>query len=96
MANLVEKISSIESRVGNLLRAHDSLGKEKLELKTELSTQEEKIMLLKDEIESLKNNNQSLKTANALLGSNDFKRETKFKINKMIREIDLCISQISE
>jgi len=38
----------------------------------------------------------TLKTANALLGSNDFKRETKLKINTLIREIDACIVSLSE
>jgi len=38
----------------------------------------------------------SLKLANSLLGSDQHKRETKLKINALVREIDQCISQLSE
>lgn len=38
----------------------------------------------------------SLKNANAMLGSDEHKRETKLKINALIREIDKCIVQLSE
>ena len=38
----------------------------------------------------------SLKTVNAILGSDENKRETKLKINSLIREIDYCIAQLSE
>ena len=38
----------------------------------------------------------TLKTANAMLGSNEYKRETKLKINTMMREIDACIAQLAD
>ena len=31
-----------------------------------------------------------------MLGSNEYKRETKLKINELVREIDKCITQLSE
>jgi hypothetical protein len=31
-----------------------------------------------------------------MLGSNKHKRETKLKINELVREIDKCITQLSE
>jgi hypothetical protein len=33
---------------------------------------------------------------NSLLGSDENKRETKLKINSLIREIDYCIAQLSD
>lgn len=33
--------------------------------------------------------------ANTILGSDNDKRETKLRINTLIREIDHCISQLS-
>jgi len=39
---------------------------------------------------------ESLKFANSILGSDESKREAKLKINGLIREIDHCISQLSE
>jgi hypothetical protein len=39
---------------------------------------------------------ESLKIANSLLGSDENNRETKLKINALIRDIDHCIAQLSE
>jgi len=44
----------------------------------------------------LKRQNDTLKMANSLLGSDENKRETKLKINSLIREIDYCIAQLSD
>ncbi|HET7361580.1 MAG TPA: hypothetical protein VFI78_06575, partial [Salinimicrobium sp.] len=51
---------------------------------------------LQEGLEASENRIQTLKAANALLGSNDYKKETKLKINGLIREIDQCIVQLSE
>ncbi len=48
------------------------------------------------EIEALKTQYETLKVANTLLGSDDNKRDTKLKINSLIREIDYCIAQLSD
>jgi hypothetical protein len=44
----------------------------------------------------LKTQYNSLKMANSLLGSDENKRDTKLKINSLIREIDYCIAQLSD
>ena len=51
---------------------------------------------LKTEISQLKKDNESLKMANALLGSKESKAITKRKINSLIKEVDFCIHQLSE
>ena len=38
----------------------------------------------------------SLKTAQAMLGSNDNTTEAKLKINHLIRELDSCIAHLAE
>ena len=38
----------------------------------------------------------TLKFANSILGSDESKRETKLKINTLIKEIDDCISNLSD
>lgn len=50
---------------------------------------------LKD-IDAWKDECNTLKIANSMLGSNNHKRETKLKINELVREIDKCITQLSE
>ena len=51
---------------------------------------------LEDQIKTLKEENKSLKIANNLLGSNEGKTQTKAKINSLIKEVDYCISQLTE
>jgi hypothetical protein len=36
-----------------------------------------------------------LKIAKSMLGSDEYKKETKLKINNIIRELDTCIKQLS-
>jgi hypothetical protein len=62
----------------------------------DLSTAAETIQSQSKEIESLRLQYETLKIANGLLGSEDNKRETKLKINSLIREIDYCIAQLSD
>ena len=51
---------------------------------------------LEDQIKSFKEENKSLKIANNLLGSNEGKTQTRAKINSLIKEVDYCISQLTE
>jgi len=65
-------------------------------LKERNSLLEMQKMELEDQIKNLKEENKSLKIANNLLGSNEGKTQTKAKINSLIKEVDYCISQLSE
>ncbi|MDA9640274.1 hypothetical protein N9S85_01720 [Flavobacteriaceae bacterium] len=38
----------------------------------------------------------TLKFANSILGSDENKRETKLKINSLVKQIDDCISKLSD
>lgn len=44
----------------------------------------------------IKEQNKSLTIANNLLGSNEGKSITKNKLNRLIKEVDACIDQLSE
>ena len=89
-------ISLLESRIIVLL---NKLKDNHLNLKT---LKERNVLLEKEKMEmevqvkSLKEENKSLKIANNLLGSNDGKTQTKSKINSLIKEVDYCISQLTE
>lgn len=96
MVNLVDKLEAIEKKIVKLLQIRDSLSNQNLDLNKRVEVQQGEILVMEEKIKVLQEENQSLKTANALLGSSDFKRETKFKINSLIKEIDHCISQLSE
>ena len=65
-------------------------------LTNELKKSEELIKKQVLEIQNLKSEIESLKIVSSLLGSEENKRDTKLKINSLIREIDYCIAQLSD
>jgi len=65
-------------------------------LEEELTVLKSKQQQFEYEIEVWTEKYNSLKLANSMLGSDQHKRETKLKINALVREIDHCISQLSE
>lgn len=51
---------------------------------------------LKREIELWRQKYEALKVSSSISGSDENKTNTKIKINALIREIDMCISQLSD
>jgi chromosome segregation ATPase len=96
MNGLTEIIDSLEIKFSKLSQKLESLEKTNQELRNELIKSSTIINQQSEEITTLKNQCDSLKTANSLLGSDENKRETKLKINSLIREIDYCIAQLSD
>lgn len=96
MSNLSEIVDSLEHRIGKLLNKHEKLKKANAELEEELAVLKSKQLQFENEIEVWAEKCNSLKLANSMLGSDQHKRETKLKINALVREIDHCISQLSE
>lgn len=95
MTSLTQLIDNLEVKFFKLYQKNTQLQKHNSDLLIELRQKKDELKAKSNEITSLKNELQQLKTANALLGSNENKRETKLKINSLIREIDYCIVQLS-
>lgn len=96
MRNLTEIVDSLERRIVKLLQQLSLYKQKNKSLQDELTDIRLENQRLKEHLESSEKRIQTLKAANALLGSNDHKKETKLKINGLIREIDQCIVQLSE
>lgn len=96
MSNLSEIVDSLESNIHKLLSYQQKLEQEKLHLEEEIGILNADNLRLQDEITAWSEKCDSLKMANSLLGSDQHKRETKLKINALIREIDQCIVQLSQ
>ena len=96
MNGLSELIDSLEVKFFKLNQKLVQLEKSNLELHEELLLSKKNQQAQSDEIVSLKNQMDTLKMVNSLLGSEENKRETKLKINSLIREIDYCIAQLSD
>jgi chromosome segregation ATPase len=96
MSEMVEIVDSLENRLSKLISKMQSLETTIQELKQELKNSTQNIQKQTIEMESLKKQYETLKIANSLLGSDENKRDTKLKINSLIREIDYCIAQLSD
>lgn len=96
MSEIAQIIDTLESRLEKLLTKIDGLEKTSRALQQELSQAAMVMQKQSKEIETLKAQHDSLKIANSLLGSEENKRDTKLKINSLIREIDYCIAQLSD
>lgn len=96
MSNLSEIVDSLENRVGKLLQEHENLKNKKSKLEEEITVLMTQQDQYSKEIENWREECTTLKLANSMLGSNEYKRETKLKINELVREINKCITQLSE
>lgn len=96
MSVIAEIIDTLENKIEKLFTKINSLEKKSQDLKIELANSATIIQTQSQEIEALKKQYETLKIANALLGSEENKRDTKLKINSLIREIDYCIAQLSD
>ena len=95
MNGLSELIDSLEVKFFKLNQKVAQLEMKNQELQDELLLSKKNQQKQSGEIETLKNQLDTLKMVNSLLGSEENKRETKLKINSLIREIDYCIAQLS-
>ena len=96
MSVIVEIIDTLEYKVEKLFVKTKGLEKKNQDLQSELTKAAHIIQKQSAEIDALKKQYDTLKIANSLLGSDNNKRETKLKINSLIREIDYCIAQLSD
>ncbi|MFV8336525.1 hypothetical protein [Flavobacterium sp. RSP29] len=96
MSAIAEIIDTLENKIEKLFIKMKGLEKNNQDLKNELTKTASTIQTQSQEIEALKTQYETLKVANTLLGSDDNKRDTKLKINSLIREIDYCIAQLSD
>ncbi len=96
MSEIAEIIDSVENRVAKLFTKINSLEQASISIKGQLDKAAAVIQKQSDEIAALKSECESLKMANSLLGGEENKRDTKLKINSLIREIDYCIAQLSD
>ena len=81
MSNLIGVVDSLEHKIDTLLKRYQVLKERHELLEKTIASLDEENRNLKTTLEESEKEMKRLKTANALLGSNDYKRETKLKIN---------------
>ena len=96
MSEIREIVDSLEIRFQKFLKKMEDLQNVNRILSLKLEESERFILNQNEEIKTIKANFDSIKITNSLLGSDEYKRDTKLKINSLIREIDYCIAQLSD
>ena len=96
MSNIENIVNALEKKIGKALSNHNVLKQSNIKLSKDIEQYQSTIKSQEATIEAWKEKYDTLKMANTILGSDEDKRETKLKINALIREIDHCIGQLSE
>ncbi|MFD2528353.1 MULTISPECIES: hypothetical protein [Polaribacter] len=96
MSNTLEAIHLLEDKLKNLLSNYEFLKKENEILLQSATKYQQKIIEQEQIIKNQKQEFDLLKIAKTIDGSNTNTRDTKLKINTLIREIDKCIIQLQE
>ena len=96
MSEIDVVLENLESKIASLFGKIDELEQKNRVLKTELSLSIKSNQQKGAASETLIKDLENLKIANSLLGSDDYKRDTKLKINSLVREIDYCIAQLAD
>ncbi len=96
MSNTLEAIHLLENKLKNLLSNYEFLKNEN-EILLQNATVLQQQLLEKEQL-FIKQEEQFklLRIAKTIQGSSENSRETKLKINALIREIDKCIIQLHE
>jgi len=96
MSNIEGIVDSLEHKISMVLLKVDHLKQANLKLTEDLASARHQIQTQVKLNTDWEEKYKALKIANSMLGSDDNKRETKLKINALIRDIDHCIAQLSD
>ena len=96
MSEIAEIIDTLENKIQKLFLKINTLEQKNQALEQELKISVATLQNQNLDVDSLKKDFETLKMTNSLLGSEDYKRDTKLKINSLIREIDYCIAQLAD
>lgn len=96
MSKIEDIVDALENKISKILHKQEVYKQTNAKLSEQLKQQQEKLLEQQEEIAAWVEKHDTLKMANSMLGSDENKRETKLKINTLIRDIDHCIAQLSE
>lgn len=96
MGELLKLVDSLEVKLQKVVSRLDEKEQINKQLLSELALKEENIKQQNNVLANWQDKYEALKLTSSMLGSEDYKRETKLKINTLIREIDHCITQLSK
>jgi len=96
MSELLKLVDSLEVKLNKVVVRLEEKEQINKQLMQELALKEAKSKQQEEILVNWQEKYEALKLTSSMLGSEDYKRETKLKINALIREIDHCITQLSK
>lgn len=96
MSITLEAVHLLEDKIQNLLSNYEFLKEENEILLQSITNFQHKILEQEQQMANQKKAYDLLKIAKTIDGSSTNTRDTKLKINTLIREIDKCIIQLQE
>ncbi len=95
MRSQYEMIANLQANIERLLERYEFLQKENKILSDQNFNLQQTNKGLEDEISFYKEELQVLKIAKTLGGSENYKKDTKAKIDFLVSEIDKCIQELN-
>lgn len=96
MNDITKVVDLVDAKLKALLDKYQFLVKENDILFSKIALLEQELAKEKYSREELEEKYNALRIAKTIEGSKEDKRETKLKINALIREIDSCIGMLNE
>lgn len=96
MSKIEDIVDSLENKISKILHKQEVLRQTNAKLSEELVKYQKEVLEKQEELATWIEKYEALKVASSMLGSDENKRDTKLKINTLIRDIDHCIAQLSE
>lgn len=96
MQNITQVVELLEDKLLLVLERYDFLKEENRLVREELVQLQHQLNIKEQLLEEKESNLDSLKVARTIQGSSDDTKKTTKKINTLIKEIDLCIAQLSD
>ena len=91
-----ELIHAFETKLRKLISEYHALQDQNARLKAELERKHTDLMHAHQEVLDLRKNNDHLKIAQNMCGSDAEKAQSKHQIMRMVREIDKCLALLDE
>lgn len=94
MSESKEKFIQLEQKLSQLIQAYKDIKIKNETLKEEIEVLQENLRSSRQEQLKMKDEVDQLKVNNALLGDKEHRRLMKLRVNKLIKELDVCIAQV--
>ncbi len=94
MEELQSKLDSLQGNLHKLIEQNQTLKDENTKLKDLVGVQKENNKECTEQVHRLEEENNKLKVVSALSGNEEYRKLMKLQLNKLIKEIDLCLVEL--